>query len=405
MPAFQFEAVDKRGQAVRGVDTAKDIRTLAEKLRGEGFTVIDIREQRNWWRTFLDRLGFRDRLPLYAVVVTMRQFSTLIKASIPMGDTLDTLSKQGVNSKVDRAMFEIHKEVRSGRSLSQAFEIQGKRFPPLVVPLIKAGEVSGQLDEMLERLALHLERELNLIRSWRQAAAYPLLIFLICALMTLGLVTYIFPTFITMFRGLNVDLPVATRALITITETVRNPVVFVPFLVGVTVTIYLFTLYFRTPVGRRQWDWLMLELPYFGALNKKIAFSRIARTLGVLLQSGIPTLTAVKVAGFSCGNSVVRDALERITFEMQSGSRLSARLHQSELFPRVFVQLVEAGEEAGELPIMLLRLADFFEDEAVLSLAVFTTLIEPVMIGVMGTFVLFVLVAVFQPVYQLMSLF
>ncbi len=405
MPPFQFEAVDKRGQAVRGVDTAKDIKQLADRLRSAGYTVIDISEERSLLRSLASRFGFGKRLPLYATVVMMRQFATLIKAGIPISATLSTLCGQGVNVRVDRAVYEVRKDVSNGISLSQAFENQNHIFPPLTVPLIRAGEMSGQLDEMLERLSVHLEAELSLSRSWRQAAAYPIVIFAVCTLLTLGLVTYIFPTFINMFKGLDVDLPLATRALITITETSRNPIVFLPLLLGGIVGIYLLVSYFQTPVGRRQWDWLKLELPYFGPLSKKIAFSRIARTLGVLLESGVPFLLALRVAGVSAGNSVVRDAVERISKEMESGADFSDRLLESELFPRVFVQLVKAGEQSGELAVMLLRLGDFFEEDVRLALDVFTSLLEPVMIAFMGAMVMFVLVAVFQPVYQLMSLF
>ena len=405
MPPFEFSVVDKRGQAVRGVDTARDIHELADRLRRGGYTVIEIREQRNLLSSVLNKLGWGKRLPLYPTVVMMRQFSTMIKANIPIGTTLDTLSRQGIDERVDSAVFEVQKEVRMGHSLSQAFEKQGSLFPPLTVPLIRAGEISGQLDEMLERLSNHLERELGLIRTWRQAAAYPATIFVVCCLLTLGLVTYIFPTFIDMFKGLDVELPVATRALITITETSSNPVVFVPIIVVGLGSLYLSWLHFQSPVGRRQWDWLKLELPYIGTLSKKIAFSRIARTLGLLLDSGIPTLTAMRVAGLSSGNSIIKDSLERISYEMKGGAKLSDRLRRSEVFPRVFVQLVEAGEQSGELATMLLRLGDFFEDEVRLSLAVFTSLLEPVMIAVMGGIVMFVLVAVFQPVYQLMALF
>lgn len=405
MPAFEYEAVDKRGQAVRGVDTAKDIYELAERLRKAGHTIIDVREEKSLIKTLQSKLGYGRRLPLYPTAVMMRQFATLVRANIPISLSLDTLSRQGIDERVDRAIFEVQKEVRMGKSLSQAFESCGGAFPPLTVPLIRAGEVSGQLDEMLERLSSQLEHELELVRGWRQAATYPCMIFAVCSLLTLGLVTYIFPIFINMFKGLDVQLPVATRALITITETASNPVVSIPLILGVLVGLYLLLVHFQTPVGRRQWDWLKLEAPYFGLLGKKIALSRVARTLGVLLDSGIPTLSALKVAGLSSGNSIVRDALERINYEMRGGAKFSDRLQRSELFPRVFVQLVEAGEESGELSDMLLRLGDFFEEEVMLSLAVFTSLIEPAMIAVMGGMVMFVLVAVFQPVYQLMTLF
>lgn len=405
MPAFEFEAVDKRGQAVRGVETAKDIHELADRLRKTGCTVIDIREQRSLWRAFLQKLGFGNRLSLYPTVVMMRQFATLIRANIPISLALDTLSRQGVNERVDRAVYEVQREIRMGKSLSQAFDSCGSLFPPLTVPLIRAGEISGQLDEMLERLSNHLEHELELMRGWRQAATYPCLIFFVCSLLTLGLVTYIFPTFIAMFKGLDVELPLATRALITVTETASNPIVVAPIVVAFLVGSYFTLIHFQSPVGRRQWDWLRLEAPYFGLLGKKIALSRVARTLGVLLDSGIPMLTAMKVAGLASGNSIVKDALERITFEMKGGAKFSERLRNTELFPRVFVQLVEAGEQSGELAEMLVRLGDFFEEEVRLSLSVFTSLLEPVMIAFMGGIVMFVLVAVFQPVYQLMMLF
>ena len=158
-------------------------------------------------------------------------------------------------------------------------------------------------------------------------------------------------------------------------------------------------------MGRRQWDWIKLEIPFLGPLSKKIAFARIARTLGILLESGVTTTIGLKVAGLASGNTVVRDALDRVIHVMRQGGKLSEQLQESEIFPAVFVQMVEAGEESGDLPTQLLRLGDFFEDEVEVSLAIFTSLLEPVMIIVMGGIVMFVLVAVFQPVYQLMSLF
>ena len=388
-----------------GVDTARNMKEIAERLRRCEYTIIDIREERSPLKNILQKFGFAQRLPLYPTVVFFRQLSTLVKAGITLNVALETLSRQEVDQRVDRAVHDLQKGIREGKSLAQAFESRGELFPPLVVPLVKAGEISGTLDEMLERLTLHLERELSLLRSWRQAAAYPILIFVVCAILTLGLVTYVFPTFIGMFKGLSVELPLATRALITITETVRNPVVVMPVLLAGVVGLYLCWLHFKTPVGRRQWDWIKLEMPYLGPISKKIAFSRIARTFGVLLSSGVTILVAIKVAGQAAGNSVVKDALERIAFEMKEGAKFSDRLACSELFPTVFVQLVQAGEESGELPVQLERLGDIFEEDVLLSMAVFTSLIEPVMITVMGAIVMFVLVAVFQPVYQLMTLF
>lgn len=405
MPTYWFVAIDKTGQTVRGEDSAKTPTEMADRLRERELTVLDLREVQNLRARLAATIGVGRHLPLYPTMVLMRQLSTMMRAGIPLGKTLDNLSYQGLDERVDRAVEQIQKEVRTGFSLTQAFENQGSKFPPLTTPLIKAGEISGTLDEMLDRLAHYLEKDLALRRAWTQASVYPFVVFFSCCILTVAMVSYVFPTFINLFKGLDVQLPVLTRALITLTETVRNPVVFLPVIGGALVGATMLWQYFITPVGRRQWDWVRLELPYLGSLARKIAMARVARTLGTLLTSGIPTLMALKIAGTAAGNSIIRDAIERVSAEMKRGVRLSEALDGAPVFPRVFVQMVQAGEDSGEIAGMLLRLGDFFEEEVQLSLAAFTSMIEPVMIAVMGALVLFVLVAVFQPIYQLMALF
>ncbi len=405
MPTFEFEAIDPQGRTVRGVETAKRSRDVAEKLRDRELTVLDVREVLGWKAALAKSLGFGRRLPLYPTMVVMRQLSTMLRAGIPLGKTLDNLTGQGLDQRVDKALAEIQSQVCTGFSLAQAFENQGARFPALTGPLIKAGEASGNLDEMLDRLAVYLEKDLALRRAWTQASVYPFLVFSTCCLLTVGMVSYVFPTFIDLFRGLDIHLPVFTRALITITETARNPVIFMPVLLGLLIGGFLLRRHFTTPVGRRQWDWMVLELPYLGALNRKIALSRMARTLGILLSSGIPTLFALRIAGMASDNSIIRDVTERISSEMKRGARFSELLAGAEIFPRVFVDLVHAGEESGDVTVMLARLGDFYEEEVQVALAAFTSLIEPAMIASMGAIVLFVLVAVFQPIYQLMAMF
>ena len=405
MPTFAFVAIDKTGQTVRGEDSAKHLTEMTERLRERDLTVLDLREVQNFRARLAEIVGLGKHLPLYPTMVLMRQLSTMMRAGIPLGRTLDNLSHQGLDERVDRAVEQIQKEVRTGFSLTQAFENQGSKFPPLTTSLIKAGEISGTLDEMLDRLALYLEKDLALRRAWTQASLYPFVVFFSCCILTVAMVSYVFPTFINLFKGLDVKLPVVTRALITLTETVRNPIVFLPVLAGLLIGVTMLWQYFATPVGRRQWDWLTLEIPYLGTLARKIAMSRVSRTLGTLLASGIPALMALKIAGTASGNSIIRDAIDRVSSEMKRGVRLSEALDGAPVFPRVFVQMVQAGEDSGELSGMLLRLGDFFEEEVQLSLAAFTSMIEPVMIAVMGALVLFVLVAVFQPIYQLMALF
>lgn len=405
MATFKFVALDASGQTRRGVETASSASELAEGLRARGWTVLDLREAQDLWGWAASSLGLGQRLPLYPTMIMVRQLATMLKAGIPISTILDNLGSQGLDSRVDQAVFQIGHQIQTGHTLTQAFEGQGAKFPPLTSSMVRAGELSGNLDDMLERLAHYLEKDLALRRAWTQASLYPFLVFFACCGLTLGMVAYVFPTFIDLFRGLDVQLPVLTRALITVTETVRNPIVFAPVLVGLALSGIVGLRYVATPVGRRQWDWARLELPYLGPLAHKIALSRVARTLGTLLSSGLPMLTALKVAGTASGNSVLRDALERVASDMKRGQKLSDALEDHPLFPRVFVQLVQAGEDSGELAVMLMRLGDLFEEEVQLALAAFTSLIEPVMIGAMGGLVLFVLVAVFQPIYQLMAQF
>ncbi len=405
MPAYEFVAIDPQGNSVKGLETAKHVGQIAERLRRRGLTIIDIKEDLGWRRQLFEFLGLGERLPLSALVVLMRQFATMMSAGIPLGQTLQSLSSQGLDKRVDLACFEVLNRVNGGHSLSHSFEMQGRRFPALTVPLIRAGEVSGKLDEMLDRLASHLEKELALLRAWRQATIYPLILFVICSVVTLGLVSYVFPVFISMFQGLDIQLPILTRALITVTETVRNPVVFGPALVGAATGAIFFRFYFKSPLGRRQWDWFKLESPYFGEFYRQVLLSRLSRTLATLLDSGLPLLLALKISGASAGNSIVRDILERVSTELEGGAKFSSLLEGSAFFPQVFTQFIEAGEEVGRIPEMLERLADLLEEEVKYSLDTFTQLVEPTMIVSMGIIVLLVLVAVFQPIYQLMDLF
>ncbi len=405
MPTFVFEAIDQTGQVLRGAESARDLGEVADRLRLRGLTVLDVREKQNLRSRLVESLGYGDRIPLYSTVVMMRQLATMVRAGVPLGRTLDCLTHQGLDSKVEATLFEIHKEIQTGFTLAQAFENQGGKFPEITAPLIKAGEMSGHLDEMLDRLAIYFEKDLALRRSWQQASLYPFVVFGVCCFVTLGLVTYVFPIFIEMFRGLDVNLPVFTRALITATETIRNPIVLLPVLFGILTGAGFLWQYLLTPVGRRQWDWLRLEVPYLGPLARKVALSRVARTLGTLLSSGVPMLSSLRIAGTASGNWIIRDAIERVSSQMKKGEKFSDQLGLSEIFPAVFVQMVQAGEEAGEVNVMLHRLGDFFEEEVQLAMVAFTSLIEPVMIACMGSLVLFVLVAVFQPISQLMALF
>ncbi|MGE0489751.1 MAG: type II secretion system F family protein [Vulcanimicrobiota bacterium] len=405
MPRFVYDALDYKGRAIQGEVTAPDIDTVVADLQKIRYTVTNVREKSEVVAKLGNVLGSFQRVSFYALAVFTRQLATLLDSGIPMLRAVQGLTQQNLNDRLTRAVVSLHKDLKEGFALSRALSRQPDVFSPIYVAMVRAGEMSGAMDEMLTRLANLLEREFRLRKKVQAATTYPLVVFSICMLVTFFLVNHIFPTFINLFRGLSVELPPTTRALITITETMNNPMVVIPTLLGLVAALFLLSKYFKTPIGRRQWSWLMLELPWLGDVNRKVAMTRMCRTLGTLIDSGIPMLHSLQIVAFSVGNAVLSDILEEIQGSMKTGMHLSLRMADYRIFPPMLVHMTKVGEETGNMSKMLSKLAGFFDEEVEYSLQAFTSLIEPVMIVCMGTLVLFVLVAVFQPIYSLMGQF
>lgn len=405
MPRFVYEALDTKGRVIQGEVTAPDIDTVVSDLRKVRYTVTNVKEKREVVTRLSNVLGSFQRVSLYALAVFTRQLATLLDSGIPMLRAVRGLSEQELDPRLTRAVTALHKDLKEGFALSRALARQPDVFNPIYIAMVRAGEMSGAMDEMLQRLAALLEREFRLRKKVQAATSYPLMIFFIAAIITLFLVNHIFPTFIGLFKGLSVELPPATRALITITETLHNPMIVFPALAGICLAVILMSQYFKTPIGRRQWSWLMIELPMLGEVNRKVALTRMCRTLGTLIDSGIPMLHSLQIVSFSVGNAIFSDIIEEIQASMKSGTHLSARMADYPIFPPMVRHMTKVGEETGNMSIMLNKLAHFYDAEVEYSLETFTSLIEPCMIVVMGGLVLFVLIAVFQPVYALMGQF
>lgn len=405
MPRFVYEALDYKGRVIQGEVEAPDVDAVIADLRKIRYTVTSVKEKTEVSTQLNAVFGRFQRVSLYALAVFTRQLATLLNAGIPMLRAVQGLSQQNLNDRLTQATKQLHVDLRDGLSLSRAMAKQPDVFNPIYVSMVRAGEMSGAIDEMLQRLAALLEREFELRQKVKAATTYPLIIFVICVGITFFLVNHIFPTFISLFKGIALELPPSTRALITVTETMHNPVIMVPLFVGAVIAIVALTHYFKTPIGRRQWGWLMLELPLLGEVNKKVALSRLSRTLGTLLDSGIPVLHALQIVSFAVGNAVISDIIEEIQASMKAGTHLSGRMGEYRLFPPMLVHMTKVGEETGNLSQMLGKLSDFYDQEIEYTLEAFTAMIEPCMIFVMGLLVGFVLLAVFQPIYGLMSNF
>lgn len=405
MPTFSYEALDSRGRVVSGSVEAPDAQSVVRDLRNSRYTVTNIREKKDSLRA-LRMLSQRfERVSLYALAIFTRQFAVLFNSGISTVRGLEGLGRQSLNARLTRAIQAVYDDIRGGYSLAKAMARHPDVFSPVYISMVKAGEMSGAMGEILDRLATFLERELTLQKKVAAATTYPAVVFVACVAVTFILVTYVFPTFIDLFEGIDVRLPWITRSLIWITSTIRNPLIMLPILVAIGAGIYTVLEYFKTPWGRRQKDRMMLDLPVLGILMKKVALSRFCRTLGTLLGSGVPMVHALEIVAKAAGNEVISDVIEEVQMGLKAGMRLSQPLKEYRLFPPMLAQMVAIGEETGNLPLMLNKLADFYDLEVEHSLEALTAMLEPVMILFMGIAVGYVLLAVFIPVYDLVGQF
>ncbi|MGI5843180.1 MAG: type II secretion system F family protein [Candidatus Xenobium sp.] len=405
MPTFTYEALDSRGRVVSGSVEAPDAQSVVRDLRNSRYTVTSIREKKDSLKTLRMLVRRFEGVSLYALAIFTRQFAVLFNSGISTVRGLEGLARQSLNARLTQAIQAVYDDIRGGYSLAKAMTRHPDVFSPVYISMVKAGEMSGAMGEILDRLATFLERELTLQKKVAAATTYPTVVFIACVTVTFILVTYVFPTFIDLFEGLDVRLPWITRSLIWITNTIRNPLVMLPFLAATGAAIYSVLQYFKTPWGRRQKDRIVLDMPVLGILMKKVSLSRFCRTLGTLLGSGVPMVHALEIVAKAAGNVVISDVIEEVQMGLKAGMRLSQPLKEYRLFPPMLAQMVSIGEETGNLPLMLNKLADFYDLEVEHALESLTSMLEPIMILFMGIAVGYVLLAVFIPVYDLVGQF
>jgi type IV pilus assembly protein PilC len=405
MPSFAYQAKDATGKSVNGVIEAENERVLRAKLREMNYYVTGITQKQTTGLNtdigqYFSRLkGVNEQ----ALVVFARQFATMINAGLAMVRCLDVLSVQTEDGVLKPVITAVRREVEGGSTLAAALGKFPKVFSPLFVNMVRAGELGGILDDVLNRLATFLEKDFNLKKKVKSAMTYPAVILVMAVLIVMFLVIFIMPTFVELFNGMQMTLPVPTKILIAFTNGARNPYVFVPVLVLSVVAFILFNRYTSTQVGRRQYDAFKLKLPVFGMLIRKVAISRFCRTLGTLLQSGVPIMQALEIVGKASGNEVIAETVNKVRESVREGESIAVPLQLSGLFPPLVTQMVAVGEETGNLDGMLSKISDFYDTEVEYMLASLTSLLEPILILVMGFIVGFIVVSVFLPLYQIIG--
>lgn len=405
MPVFVYEARDAGGQLRKDTIEAQNVRMATQRLQEQKMTVIHIKEKSaNVAQT--DLLGWYQkmrRVNEQALTVFSRQFATMINAGLAMVRCLDILSEQTEDKKLQQVLVQVRRDVEGGSTLSNALGKHPTVFSTLYISMVKAGEMGGVLDEVLERLAGFMEKDFSLKKKVKSALTYPVVILVMAMGIVFFLVTYILPTFVTLFEGMSLKLPLPTQILIGITKGARNPAIMIPCLALCVIGGFFLNRYIQTPVGKKQYDLLKLNIPVFGLLNKKVAISRFCRTLGTLLSSGVPIMQALEIVGKASGNEIIAMTVTKIRESIREGESIASPLGASGMFPPMVTQMVAVGEETGNLDAMLSKISDFYDTEVEYLLASLTSMLEPIMIVGMGGIVGFIVISVFLPLYQLIG--
>lgn len=405
MPVFVYEARDAGGQLRKDTIEAQNVRMATQRLQEQKMTVIHIKEK-STSAAQTDLLGWYQKMRKVneqALTVFSRQFATMINAGLAMVRCLDILSEQTEDKKLQQVLVQVRRDVEGGSTLSNALGKHPTVFSTLYISMVKAGEMGGVLDEVLERLAGFMEKDFSLKKKVKSALTYPVVILVMAMGIVFFLVTYILPTFVTLFEGMSLKLPLPTQILIGITKGARNPAIMIPCLALLVIGGFFLNRYIQTPVGKKQYDLLKLNIPVFGLLNKKVAISRFCRTLGTLLSSGVPIMQALEIVGKASGNEIIAMTVTKIRESIREGESIASPLGASGMFPPMVTQMVAVGEETGNLDAMLSKISDFYDTEVEYLLASLTSMLEPIMIVGMGGIVGFIVISVFLPLYQLIG--
>lgn len=399
---YIFKGLDPSGAPAQGEVTGDSPAQVAAQLRGRGYTVVDISRK---------RIGFslRDIRDLYTPVasrdltVLARQLATMVSSGLSLLRALYVLEEQTEAQKLARTIAAVRQDVETGLAFSQALAKHPAVFNDLFVSMVAAGEVGGNLEAVLERLAHQMENDDHLKRTVRSAMVYPTLVGCFALVVLVAMITLIIPVFAHIFKGLGGQLPELTRVMLDISSVFRAKwyiFVFVPIIV-----VLGFRWMKRNPRGQLFWDGLKLRMPMrIGEIVRKVAIARFARTLATLTSSGVPILQALEITAKTTGNRVIGDPMAEVAEHVKNGESLAAPLARAGVFPAIVTQMLSVGEETGSLDKMLHKLADFYDDEVETMLKALTSIIEPVMMLVVGAVVGLVVIAMYLPMFDVYNL-
>ena len=399
---YKYTVRDSAGKTRNGTLEATDQKVVANKLREMGFAPVSITEvKESALQKEFTIPGFGPKVGLKDLSVFSRQFATMINSGLSLIRSLNILTQQTENKELARILGEVRSAVEQGRSLSAAMA-EHEAFPKLYIAMVRAGETAGMLDTVLLRIAETLEKDLELRRRIKSAMTYPVVVLILAILLTTVMLIFIVPTFTGMFESLGGTLPLPTQILVSLSGLLRKFWYVLMFLPIIAWKSFVYAR--KQDRVRFQLDRIKLKVPVFGVLFHKVAIARFARNFGILLQAGVPILTALEITAETVNNGVMSDAINDVKTSVKEGDSVARPLATHDIFPPMVVQMIAVGEETGAMDTMLSKIADFYDSEVTAMTESLTAMLEPLMIAVLGGIVGSMVVALYMPMFKIFEL-
>jgi len=402
MPIYEYKAYDQKGRSRRGIIEADNEHGARAKLRGAGKYPVELKEtlsQTAAGRHLLSPSFTLERVKSVEIHIFTRQLATLLGAGIPLINALSSLLEQTTNPALKKVLAQIKDAVNEGNTLTTALARHPKLFSNIYINMVRAGEASGSLDIVLEKLADFGEKQRALQGRLKAALVYPVFMAVIGSAILFILITYIVPNITKVFADMERTLPLPTRMLISLSDFLRGYWWLV--LLFLVAGFYSLRFFVRSAGGRRLWDLLKLKMPVIGTVNQKIILARFGSTMASLLGSSVPLVTSMQIVQSIVNNALIAEVIEEAIEQIRKGKSMAKALGASPWFPPIFVQMISVGEQSGNLEPMLIKVSDAYEREVDMAIMGMTSLIEPIMIAAMGAAVGFVVLSILLPIFEM----
>jgi type IV pilus assembly protein PilC len=397
MANYVWKGRNRAGLIQEGVLAADSKDVALASLRRQNIVVTGIRERGK--EISITKVG--RRVPPKILAIFTRQFSVMIDAGLPLVQCIEILANQQDHKPFQKILLQVRQDVEAGSTLADAMRRHPKAFDNLYVNMIAAGEAGGILDTILQRLSVYIEKAVKLRQQVRSALIYPVAVITIAAIVVAVILLKVIPTFAALFTSLGAELPMPTRVVIAASNFLARYFIF--FVIAIAAGIFFLRRYYATYNGRRVIDGLLLKLPVLGMILRKISVARFCRTLATLTSSGVPILESLDITARTSGNAIVEDAIVGVRKSVEGGKTIVEPLRESGVFPNMVVQMIGVGEQTGALDAMLNKIGDFYEDEVDAAVAGLVKLLEPIMIFILGVVIGGIVIAMYLPMFTLIS--